>query len=239
MTGKIGLIKGDLIHALWPRWPAPWDLAGTLSLSSTSGGGKIQVKGKIGEADCDLTGDLNTTVNPAVFSLDLDLKGLTAAQIEAVQDLKAQPVQGLGPVNAHLHLKGTGLPWNPESMQTRLDVEPFPYRNLRVDKLRLEIAGNAESQDLQASVAGNFGSLDLSASGHLLPLGPSGKGLAGNLTVQTREFQPAMLGVGKLAGSSLTTCFTGQVSPASRVFPWPRLIWRETSGPAAGCSRNF
>ena len=210
MTGKIGPLKGDQIHALWPRWPAPWDLAGTLSLSSTPDGGKIQVKGKIGEAACDLTGDLDTKVKPAVFKLDLDLKGLTTAQLQELQDLKAQQIQGLSPVNAHLHLQGTGLPWNPESVKTRLDLAPFRYRDLKVDKVRLDLSGNAGSQELQASVAGNFGTVDLGARGHLLPLGETGQGLSGNLTVQTRDFQPAMLGLAKLAGSSLTTCFTGK-----------------------------
>ena len=210
MTGNIGPIKGDQIHALWSRWPAPWDLAGTLSLSSTSEGGKIQVKGKIGEAACDLKGDLDTRVKPAVFKLDLDLKGLTTAQLKEIQDLKAQPLQGLSPVNAHLHLQGTGLPWNPESVQTRLDLAPFRYRDLKVDKVRLELSGNAGSQELQASVAGNFGSVDLGASGQLLPVGETGKGLSGNLTVQTKDFQPAMVGVTRLAGSSLTTRFTGK-----------------------------
>ena len=181
-----------------------------MSLSSTSEGGKIQVKGKIGEAACDLTGDLDTKVKPAVFKLDLDLKGLTTAQLKEIQDLKAQPVQGLSPVNAHLHLEGTGLPWNPESVQTRLDLEPFRYRDLKVDKVRLELSGNAGSQELQASVAGNFGTVDLGASGHLLPVGETGQGLSGNLTVQTRDFQPAMVGLAKLAGSSLTTRFTGK-----------------------------
>ncbi len=79
-----------------------------------------------------------------------------------------------------------------------------------MDKVRLELSGNAGSQKLQASVAGNFGSLDLGASGHLLPVGETGQGLSGNLTVQTKDLQPAMVGVAKLSGSSLTTCFTGK-----------------------------
>jgi hypothetical protein len=210
LTGKFGLIRGELIHALWPRWPAPWDLAGALSLSSTPAGGKIQMTGKIGAATCDLTGDLDTKVKPAVFKVDLDLKGLTTAQLQELQDLKAQPIQGLSPVNAHLSLQGTGLPWNPESVKTRLEISPFRYRNLKVDKVRLELSGNAKNQELQASAAGNFGTVDLAAGGHLLPLGATGQGLSGNLTLQTRDVQPAMLGLAQLAGSSLTTCFTGK-----------------------------
>ena len=210
LIGNLGPLKGDQIHSFWPRWPAPWDVAGTLSLSSTAAGGRIKVKGKIGEADCDITGDLDTRVNPAVFTLDLDLKGLTTAQLKDLQDIKVQQIHGLSPVNARLHLQGTGLPWDPASIQTRLDLESFRYRDLKVDKLRVELSGNAGNQKLQASMAGNFGAVDLNASGHLLPLGESGQGLAGNLTVQTKDLQPAMLGIAKLSGSSLTTSFTGK-----------------------------
>ena len=210
LTGNLGPINGDQIHALWPRWPAPWDLAGTMSLSSTPEGGKLDLQGKIGAADYVMKGDLNTGVKPATFALDLDLKGLTTAQLKEIQDLKTQTVQGLSPVNARLHLQGTGLPWRPESLETRLDLAPFRYRDLKVDKVHLELSGNAGSQKLQASAAGNFGSVDLGASGHLLPVGETGQGLSGNLTVQTKDLQPAMVGVAKLSGSSLTTSFTGK-----------------------------
>ena len=210
LTGTIGVIKGDQIQALWPRWPAPWDLAGTMSLSSTPEGAKLDLQGKIGAADYAIKGTLNTNLQPAVFELDLDLKGLTTAQLKEIQDLKGQPLQGLSPVNARLHLQGTGLPWHPESLETRLDLSPFRYRDLKVDKVRFDLSGNAESQKLQAFVAGNFGSVDLGASGHLLPVGETGQGLSGNLTVQTKDLQPAMVGVAKLSGSSLTTYFTGK-----------------------------
>ena len=210
LTGNLGPIKGDQIQALWPRWPAAWDLAGTMSLNSTPEGGKLDLQGKIGDADYVIKGNLNTGVKIAVFELDLDLKGLTTAQLKEIQDLKTQPLQGLTPVNARLHLKGTGLPWRPESLETRLDLSPFRYRDLKVDKVRIDLSGKAGSQKLQASMAGNFGSLDLDASGHLLPLGEPGPGLAGNLTVQTKDLQPAMLGVTKLSCSSLTTSFSGK-----------------------------
>ncbi|HZK14895.1 MAG TPA: hypothetical protein VFC55_10265, partial [Desulfobaccales bacterium] len=210
LTGNLGLIKGDQIHDLWPRWPASWDLAGTMSLSSTSEGVKLDLQGKIGAADYLIKGTLDTRPQSAVFELDLDLKGLTTDQLKEIQDLKTQPLQGLSPVNAHLHLQGTGLPWNPESLETRLDLSPFRYRDLKVDKVHLELSGNAGSQKLQASVAGNFGSLELGASGHLLPVGEPGQGLSGNLTMQTKDLQPAMLGVADLSGSNLTTSFKGK-----------------------------
>jgi translocation and assembly module TamB len=210
LTGNLGPIKGEQIRAFWPRWPGPWDLAGTMSLSTTPEGGKLDLQGKIGEADYVIQGNLSTGVKPAFFELDLDLKGLTTDQLKEIQGLKTQAVQGLSPVNARLHLKGTGLPWNPASLETRLDLTPFRYRDLKVDKAHLELSSNTGSQKLQASVAGNFGSVDLSAGGRLLPVGEPGQGLFGNLTLQTKDLQPAMLGVGQLSGSALTTSFQGK-----------------------------
>jgi autotransporter translocation and assembly factor TamB len=210
LTGQIGPLAGDKIHGFWSRWPVPWNLSGAFSLNSTPAGGKLDLRGQIGEAEYRVKGDLDATVKPAVFTLDLDLKGLTTTQLKEIQNLKAQPIQGLSPVNAHLHLKGTGLPWKPESLQTHLTLAPFRYKAVKVDKAEFDLAGNARRQDLKAAVAGNFGAVDLTAGGRLLLLGDRSQGLFGEVTVETRELQPAIVGVAQLAGSRLTTRFTGK-----------------------------
>lgn len=233
MTGKIGPLAGDKIHGFWSRWPALWDLSGAISLSSTPEGGKIEVRGKIGQADYAVVGNLNAKVKPAVFDLDLDLKGLSTAQLKEIKDLEAQQIQGLSPVNAHLHLEGKGLPWNPESLAAHLKLEPFQYRDLKVDKVELDLSGNARRQALQASVAGNFGAVDLKASGHLLPLGDTEKGLSGDLAVQTANFQPAKVGLTKLGNSSLNSCFTGKF----RVPPSLSLSQAHLAGDLAATGR--
>jgi translocation and assembly module TamB len=209
LTGKIGPLAGDKIQGFWPQWPAPWDMSGALSLSSTPDGGQVRVQGKIGQAEYAIAGDLNGKVKPVVFKLDLDLKGLTTAQLKEIKEVKAQQIQGLGPVNAHLHVEGAGLPWEPQSLKTNLELAPFRYKDLKVEKARFDLSGNAQKQELRAAVAGNFGTADLSATGHLLPLGKVG-GVHGDLTVQTGDLKPGMLGVADLAGSALTTCFTGK-----------------------------
>ena len=95
LTGSLGPLPGDKVHAFWSRWPSAWDLSGAFNLSSTLQEGKIQASGKIGEAVWDLQGNLNAGAKPAVFDLDLDLKGLTTAQLKEIQDLKGQPLQTL------------------------------------------------------------------------------------------------------------------------------------------------
>jgi translocation and assembly module TamB len=211
LTGKIGPLAGSTIHGFWAQWPAPWDLSGTLSLSSTPTGGKVRVKGKIGRADYAIKGNLNAKVKPAIFNLDLDLTGLTTAQLKEVKlkGFNVQRIQGLSPVNVHLHVKGTGLPWNPASLNGHLELSPFQYKKLKVDKAQLDLSGDAQKQALQGKVAGNFGTVDINAAGHLLPLGQDAS-LQGNLTVKTRDLKPAMVGVTSLAGTTLTSAFTGK-----------------------------
>ncbi|MFA5111733.1 MAG: hypothetical protein WC443_10035, partial [Desulfobaccales bacterium] len=210
LSGKIGPLAGAKLHGLWPQWPAPWDLSGGFFLSSTPEAGKIRLQGQIGQAAVEVKGDLDARAKPAVFELDLDLKGLTTAQLKEINNPAIQKIQGLSPVNARLHLKGAGLPWNPESLAASLTIEPFRYQELKVEKARLDLSGNARHQDLKASAQGNFGAIALTAAGRLLPLGDAGPGLHGDLTLETGKFQPAMVGVSKLAGSTLTTSFTGK-----------------------------
>jgi autotransporter translocation and assembly factor TamB len=219
LTGKIGPLAGHRINGFWSRWPAPWDLAGTLNLDSTPTGGTLLLQGKIGQAAYLVKGEINTSLKPAVFNLEVDLKGLATAQLEQIKDLQAEQVQGLSPVNARLHLQGTGLPWNPESMETHLTLAPFRYKELKVDKAQLDLSGTARHQDLQASVAGNFGAVRVNAKGQLLPLGKSGQGLFGDLTIKTEDLQPAMVGAAALPGTSLTAGFTGKFRLPSGLSP--------------------
>jgi translocation and assembly module TamB len=209
LTGIIGPLAGSKIHGFWSQWPAPWDLAGTLSLSSTPTGGRVRLQGKIGQAAYAVQGNLNAKREPAVFNLDLDLAGLTTAQLQEVKGISVQKIQGLSPVNAHLRVQGTGLPWNPRSLDTHLELSPFRYKDLSFDKAQLDLSGDAQKQALQAKVAGNFGAVQLSADGHLLPLGQD-TSAHGDLTVQTGDLKPALLGFANLAGTRLTTRFTGK-----------------------------
>ena len=53
----------------------------------------------------------------------------------------------------HARLKGTGLPWNPHSLDVHLELSPFTYKNLEVAKAQLDLSGNAQTQALQAEEA--------------------------------------------------------------------------------------
>jgi hypothetical protein len=207
LTGNLSPLAGEKIREFWPRWPAPWDLTGAFSLSSTPAGGTLRLQGKIGQADYTIQGELNARRQPAGFHLELDLKDLSTDQLK---DLKGQPLKGLSPVHARLRVEGKGLPWDPESMHGRLALQPFRYQNLKVDKVELDLTGNGRHQQLQMTAAGNFGAVELTAAGRLLPLGEPGQGPAGEIALKTSDFQPALAGMAQLPETSLTASFTGK-----------------------------
>jgi hypothetical protein len=229
LTGRLGPLKGETIHAIWSRWPAPWDLAGNFSFrASPKDGMEVATAGGVGEAKFDLKGRLHAGVKPAVFALDLDLNGLATAQLQEIQGLEARRIQGLSPLNAHLRLTGHGLPWNPEKVKTELNLEPFQYREVKVQRLELSLSGNAASQDLQALVAGNFGTLTLDSRGRLLPLGQPGA--SGDLNLKMAEFQPALFGAPKSQGTVLSGAFAGKFSlPPSYSLTQARLTGQLTA----------
>lgn len=208
-TGQLGL-KGARIREFWDRWPAAWDLAGQFEYHGTPGGANLQTKGAIGQARFDLQGEFDSKAKPAAFSLKGYLKGLTTEQFKEIQGLRVEQVKGLSPVNARLDLQGTGLPWNPESMEGALDLEPFCYRDIEVSRLHLTLKGDAQRQDFRGLLEGNFGKVNVDSRGHLLPLGEGEPGMRGELTLRTEKFQPALLGFKEYAGTNLTSSFTGR-----------------------------
>ncbi|HEX9883901.1 MAG TPA: translocation/assembly module TamB domain-containing protein [Desulfobaccales bacterium] len=210
LTGQLGPLQGQKIRQFWSRWPAPWDLDGKFSFSGTPKGMELTGAGGVGQAKFDLQGRLNAAAEPAVFELNLDLKGLATTQLQEVQGLEAGKIQGLSPVNAHLRLQGRGLPWNPENVQAQLNLDPFQYREVKVQRLELTLGGNAQGQDLHALLQGNFGALTVDSRGHLLPVGKAGPGASGDLTLKLAEFQPALLGLVKYAETSLSGTFAGK-----------------------------
>ncbi|MCL4501199.1 MAG: translocation/assembly module TamB domain-containing protein, partial [Deltaproteobacteria bacterium] len=209
-TGYLGPVKASLIREFWNNWPAEWDLAGKFAYQGTPNGARLQTTGDIGQARFDLQGEFDSKAKPATFSLKGSLQNLTIEQFKEVRGLQVAKFKGLSPVNARLELKGTGLPWNPETMDGALNLEPFRYKDVKVGKLFVTLKGDAERQDFKGLAEGNFGKVEAASKGHLLPLGKDGKEIRGELTLRTQNFQPALLGLKQYAGTDLTSSYTGR-----------------------------
>jgi translocation and assembly module TamB len=210
MTGQWGPLKGSLLHEVWSRWPASWDLTGKFDFSSTPEAAQLTAQGGIGQASFVLKGQLDAKAQPAVFKMDAELKGLTAAQLQEIKGIDTLPIQGLTPVNGRLHLEGAGMPWNPSTMEARLDLEPFQYKEVKVNQTRLSLKGDARGQELQGSVAGNFGTVSLNSRGQLLPLKETGKGISGDLSLSLKEIQPSLWGWRRYPGTLINSNLSGK-----------------------------
>ncbi len=206
-SGQLGPLPGAKIREFWDRWPAAWDLTGKFEFHTTPGGAQLQAQGAVGQAGFKLQGEF--TAKPAVFSLKGLLTGLTTGQLQQIQGLSGERMEGLSPVNARLDLRGAGHPLNPESMEGSLDLEPFSYKNLKVSKLHLTLTADAQSQDFRGLLEGNFGKINVESRGQLLPLGKGGRGIKAELSLRTENLQPALLGLPEYAGTTLTGSFTG------------------------------
>ena len=142
------------------------------------------------------------------YDIKAKLGGLRAELLEPFNPQWAQKLKGLSPVAAGLALKGTGVGWSPEKLDWTLDTATFRTRGVRVEQLKISLAGDTREQDLRGLARGNFGQISLTAAGPLLS---SGKG---SLKVQTENLQPARLGLEKAGATVLNGKFSG-------TFNWP------------------
>ena len=172
-SGRLGPLPGAKMREFWDSWPAAWDLTGRFEFQGTPGGAKLQAQGAIGQARFDLQGEF--AARPAVFSLQGLLTGLTTGQLQQIQGLRGERMEGLSPVNARLDLRGAGHPLNPESLEGSLDLEPFRYKDLKVSKLHLTLQGNAQIQDFRGLLEGNFGKVSVESRGQSCPWGKAAR----------------------------------------------------------------
>jgi uncharacterized protein YjbI with pentapeptide repeats len=210
LRGRLGPLPGAQIHEVWSRWPAPWDLKGKFSFAGSPEGMELAAEGELGQTAFDLKGRLQAQEKPGIFELSLNLKGLAPAQLQEIKGLEAQKLKGLSAVNASLHLKGQGLPWQPQQVKAELNLAPFQYREVKVKRLDLNLAGDSRRQDLHAQVEGDFGALSLDSRGALLSGGTAGSGPSGEATLKATEFQPARLGLAQYSGTVLTGVVAGK-----------------------------
>jgi translocation and assembly module TamB len=197
LAGKLGPIQGAELQRFWERWPTPWNVAAGFTFQGAPGRIQLTAQGDIGQAKVDLQGQFLDQTKPAAFDLDLVLKGLATAQLEEIKGLNVEKLRGLSPLDAHLTVKGAGLPWKPEKVEARLEVQPLQYQEVKVSEALLTLQGDTRTQDLNGILTGNFGSLTLKSNGRLWPWGEPGQGPGGDLTLEVREFQPSRLGLAK------------------------------------------
>ena len=216
-----------------PSGPDHWDAKGKFRLAvlglshfEITGAGQLQ------QAAFDLQGTISREDGHWTYDLKAKLAGLRAELLEPFNPQWAQKLQGLSPVAADLALKGTGLAWPPEQFDWTLDTTAFRDQRVSVEQLKITLAGNPREQNLQGDGPGQFRRISLTAAGPLLS---SGKG---DLKLQTKNLQPARLGLEKAGATALNGKFSGTFSLARAPWPWPGSGCPATWRPGAAWTRS-
>ena len=203
LKGALGPVPGAGIRGLWARWPGAGDLGGEFHLRGSLAQLQMTAAGSLDKAAYLLKGSLSRVAGDWHYDLGLDLVGLSPSLVTAGNSAWEPRLKALEPITAHLQLKGAGLGWPPTKLEWSLDCQPFRYQDARVEQLKLNLAGDAQQQQLDGLVKGNFGQLQVTAAGKMLTT------LAGDLKLKWEGLRPDLLGLPSLADSLLDGSFTG------------------------------
>lgn len=203
LKGSLGLVSGEEMRRLWPRWPAAGDLEGNFQVRGALAQLQVMGTGSLQKATYTLKGTLGRGSGPWEYDLGLALDGMAPGLLMARDHPWEPKLKALEPLAARLHLKGAGLGWPSERMEWSLECRPFRYQGARVEHLQLTLMGNARDQRLDGLVKGNFGQLKVAALGKLLPQ------FAGDLKLKWEGVRPDLLGLPFLTDSLLDGSFAG------------------------------
>ncbi len=217
---KIPELSGPQLHKLWPNWPE--ELKFHAGLEAKGSLANLQVAGTGALQDCQwqVTGKWQQA--PAVspeFQLEVDFRNLTGPVLAAWQH-QAGLMAGLTPLNGTITLAGTGWPWVPGNLQASLLMQPFSYRQAKVEAATVTVKLEGERrQHVALKLQGNFGRLETEANGQLFQLTGPRTAPTGEVKLATSGLNPALLIGGKAPPGSLDVKFAGdfQVPPS---FNW-------------------
>ena len=218
---KIPALSGPQLQKLWPKWPADLPFHAGLEAKGSLANVQVVGKGALKDSQWQVTGKWQQTAAAGPeFNLELNFRNLTGAVLAAWQH-QAGFIDGLTtPLHGTVTLTGTGRPWVPGNLQARLEMQPFSYRQAKVEAATgtFNLIGERRQQ-LALKLQGNFGRLDAEANGQVLPLTGPGIPMTGELKLTTKGLNPALLLGAKAPPGSLDLNFSGdfQVPPS---FNW-------------------
>ena len=217
---NIPVLSGPQLHQLWPGWPQTLPVQAGIKVRGPLE--KMQITGTGALQDCQgkVTGSWErSAAAPSGFSLFLDFRNLNGKILSACQ-LRPDVADALTPLNGTLTVTGVGQPWPIDNLQTRLELEPFSYRQAKIESAALTSKLVRERlQNLVLKLQGNFGRLEAEANGQLLQLIGPRTGTAGEVKLAANGLNPALLLGAKAPPGSLDVKFSGdfQLPPT---FTW-------------------
>jgi translocation and assembly module TamB len=205
VNGKLDLPPQE-IQKVWAKWPPTWDAATRFQVKGTRSQFNLTLTGKVQELSFDITGALGSQAGTWHYDLQGKAQHFNPDLLTIFDKSLAQKLDKVGPLDAKFHVQGTDLTFPPAQFSWNVEIEAFEYGSARVDKLKLSLTGDKNSQQVIGSIQGPVGDLSLEASGSLF----SGK--QGKFCLKLDSFKSAPLGLGVHDGTIITATLGGDFS---------------------------
>ncbi|MBM4288785.1 MAG: hypothetical protein FJ135_11710 [Deltaproteobacteria bacterium] len=218
-------LSGPRLHQIWPRWPR--ELSFLASLETRGPLTDLQINGQGALQGCtwQLQGAWRHLAAAApTVNLALKFQKLTAAVLRAWLP-RGDFLDDLTALTGVLSLSTVGHPWASDTLQARLDLEPFSHRQARFEAGTLVFKQERPGrQHLALNTRGNFGRLETEAVGQLIPWTGPGTSVAGEITLASSSLNPVLLLGPQAPPGALDLKFAGDFRlPSFSQWPQARL----------------
>ena len=207
---EVGPVGGEVLHRLLPSWPKAWPLQGRFQVEAAPDRISLAGEATLAEAPLALTGSLSRQEGIWTYALKLESQALPVSLLQPFRPDLAATMADLPPLPLSLTGRGAGFHWPPARMEWRLTAGSFSWRGVKVEGGQASLTGDAREQTLTVSGQGNFGHAAATLKGPLLTH------TQGELHLEARELQPALLGLAAPGGTRINGRFRGTCR-------WPRL----------------
>ncbi len=200
--GQLAL-SAQQVRTFWDQWPAQGDVAAKLKIQGTFSQVRLSLDGQFRDATLDAAGTLGQTGDTWEYELSGDLKNLSPGLMALYDAELAKKISPLSPLGLTFQVRGAGLGFPPAQMSLNLESGPWQYGKARVERLKLSLTGDRDTQEFQASIKSSLGALTLKAQGSLLT------GAQGKFAVQVDSLNPGPLDLGAPEGTVINGKLTG------------------------------
>uniref|UniRef100_A0A7C3V3C4 Translocation and assembly module TamB C-terminal domain-containing protein n=1 Tax=Desulfobacca acetoxidans TaxID=60893 RepID=A0A7C3V3C4_9BACT len=205
-TGKLDL-PGQEIRQVWGKWPSAWAAAARFQAYGTRSHFNLTLRGKVQAVTLEVAGALGSEAETFHYDLEGRAQNLNPDILTLVDESLAKKLaERISPLDLRLQMRGTGLSFPPAEFSWSLETGAFRYASVRLDRFKLSLAGDHDSQKLQGSIKSTSGELTLDAAGSLF------SGREGKFEVRVASFKPDLLGLAAPVGTVLNGRVDGSFS---------------------------
>lgn len=194
------------IHQVWERWPLAWGANVNFRVTGNMSQFQVNLTGKVQEVTFDVAGTLGSQAETWNYDLQGQVNNLNSDIVTIFDKSLVKKLNPISHLEVKFHLQGTDFTLPPAKFSWNLEVEPFKYSSVKVDKVKIALTGDRDNQQIKVTVDSASGHLAVNAAGPLF-LSKEGK-----LSVQVDSFRPGGLGLAVPEGTMIAGKFDGRFS---------------------------